>query len=752
MKLIIQDIAILWVLLVLAVPLAAQHTITGCETVLGLQAETAADFAVTATGNFINSGIVLYTGVTTLTNDGGFSEQSDVSCIASYDTPCTTATGISGTNTFDNSQTSTTIQGSAAVRMYDADIDRHIQLDNEWQIVNEFTFNSGMVTTNRSDITHFLHFLETSMVTGNSDAAHVNGYAAYSGNGQFVLPIGDGSKQQPAAVVGDCISTFVGAYFSTDPSAATLPTGAPFSTVSKDVAVQNVSMVEYWDIDGATPTTITLTYDAASGVSGLTYAQLASLTIVGWDGSQWVEVPSTFDATSVLGGASDLTSGSISTDAPIAPDTYIAYTLGAVVADTDGDGVVDATDINVTDPCIPAQLAGYTAYDATNAIWSAADCDGDNVLNGAEDTAGTDPYNGDTDGDGVQDDVDTDPLDPCVPAQTAGYTGYDATNAIWSAADCDGDNVLNGSEDTAGTGPYNGDTDGDGVQDDIDTDPLDPCVPAQTAGYTGYDATNAIWSAADCDGDNVLNGSEDTAGTDPYNGDTDGDGVQDDIDTDPLDPCVPTQTAGYTGYDATNAIWSAADCDGDNVLNGAEDTAGTDPYNGDTDGDGVQDDVDTDPLDPCVPTQTAGYTGYDATNAIWSAADCDGDNIANGVEDANGTEPYSMDTDGDGVPDDIDTDPLDPCVPAQLAGYTGYDATNAIWSAADCDGDNVLNGAEDTAGTDPYNGDTDGDGVQDDVDTDPLDPCVPAQLAGYTGYDATTMRSGLPLIVMEIMC
>ena len=54
------------------------------------------------------------------------------------------------------------------------------------------------------------------------------------------------------------------------------------------------------------------------------------------------------------------------------------------------------------------------------------------------------------------------------------------------------------------------------------------------------------------------------------------------------------------------------------MLNGAEDTAGTDPYNGDTDGDGVQDDVDTDPLDPCVPTQLAGYTGYDATNAIWS--------------------------------------------------------------------------------------------------------------------------------------
>ncbi|WP_324028156.1 Ig-like domain-containing protein [Maribacter sp. BPC-D8] len=405
--------------------------------------------------------------------------------------------------------------------------------------------------------------------------------------------------------------------------------------------------------------------------------------------------------------------------------------------DTDGDGVQDDVDSDALDPCDPIQAAGYTGYDATNAIWAAADCDGDGVLNSTEVTNGTDPYTTDTDGDGVPDNIDADALDPCDPVQAAGYTGYDATNAIWAAADCDGDGVTNGTEDTNGTDPYNTDTDGDGVPDNTDTDALDPCDPIQAPGYTGYDATNAIWAAADCDSDGVINGTENTNGTDPYSSDTDGDGVPDTTDIDPLDPCDPSQVAGYTGYDATNAIWAAADCDGDGVTNGTEATNGTDPYNTDTDGDGVPDNTDTDALDPCDPVQAPGYTGYDATNAIWAAADCDGDGVINSTEVTNGTDPYSSDTDGDGVPDNTDTDALDPCDPVQAAGYTGYDATNAIWAAADCDGDNVTNGTEDTFGTDPYNTDTDGDGIQDDVDNDPLDPCDPVQAPGYTGYVAT---------------
>ncbi|MDT0608431.1 Ig-like domain-containing protein, partial [Croceitalea rosinachiae] len=47
--------------------------------------------------------------------------------------------------------------------------------------------------------------------------------------------------------------------------------------------------------------------------------------------------------------------------------------------DTDGDGILDFEEVNLgtdeNNPCSPVQAAGYTDYDAGNAIWAAADCD-----------------------------------------------------------------------------------------------------------------------------------------------------------------------------------------------------------------------------------------------------------------------------------------------------------------------------------------------------------------------------------------
>ncbi|SHG36699.1 gliding motility-associated C-terminal domain-containing protein, partial [Flagellimonas flava] len=281
------------------------------------------------------------------------------------------------------------------------------------------------------------------------------------------------------------------------------------------------------------------------------------------------------------------------------------------------------------------------------------------------------------------------------------------------------------------------DTDGDGTADNLEAsaaEALDPCLPVQAAGYTGYDATNAIWAAADCDGDGVGNGDEDTNGTDPYQTvDTDGDGIDDDNEvnngTDPNDPCDPVQSPGYTGYDSGNVIWAAADCDGDGVTNGDEVTNGTDPYeaSNDTDGDGIDDDTETnngtDPMDPCDPVQNPGYTGYNSANTIWAGADCDGDTLTNSEELSLGTEIYAADTDGDTINDGQEvsdgTDPFDDC---DSVGGTPLPDT-----FCDRDDDGLSDADEITAGTDPDNPDSDGDTIEDGQEvsdgTDPLDPC-----------------------------
>ncbi len=61
------------------------------------------------------------------------------------------------------------------------------------------------------------------------------------------------------------------------------------------------------------------------------------------------------------------------------------------------------------------------------------------------------------------------------------------------------------------------DDDGDGVLnvDEPDT-ALDPCLPAQNPGYTGYNQNNLNWQQSDCDGDLLSNATEVMLGSDPY--------------------------------------------------------------------------------------------------------------------------------------------------------------------------------------------------------------------------------------------
>ncbi|MAT38092.1 MAG: hypothetical protein CL946_00660 [Ectothiorhodospiraceae bacterium] len=217
----------------------------------------------------------------------------------------------------------------------------------------------------------------------------------------------------------------------------------------------------------------------------------------------------------------------------------------------------------------------------------------------------------------------------------------------------------------------------------------------------------------DSDYDGLTNREElDEHGTDPYNIDTDGDGLTDlqeiHAATDPRNP-----DSDYDGLRDGEELhrWGsdplAVDTDGDGINDLQETVLGTHPFRQDTDGDGLNDKLELNR----------------GTNPL--VQDTDGDRLPDGVEST--TSPLLWDSDGDGLSDseetayqvrpheeDFDLDGL----------YDGFEIEiGTDPKKADTDNDEATDYVEYYAlMTDPRNPDTDGDGTADGFDTEPLDP------------------------------
>lgn len=232
----------------------------------------------------------------------------------------------------EGSQGNTTIFGGAQMTFF----------GNQNFLVGGSGTQPGVILTERATgAMGYLNFSGNGLTTtGANDANYVDGYVRKYGTGQFIFPVGDNANLGPFAASADGTS---GAYFRADPNVAetsnlftggnytALPSGGPFSTAIKAASVGTVSTVEYWDIDGANATPVTLTWDAGSNISTLTGSNLTKLSIAGWSvaNSRWEIIPAIVDAASVLGGASTLTAGSITSSASIVPNSYLAYTFAA---------------------------------------------------------------------------------------------------------------------------------------------------------------------------------------------------------------------------------------------------------------------------------------------------------------------------------------------------------------------------------------------------------------------------------------
>jgi len=232
----------------------------------------------------------------------------------------------------------------------------------------------GIVGTERSFPQGFVSFFNSAKPLSVSDVSHIDGYVRSYQIGKFIFPIGDNGKYRPIAIdKSDIDNPTSAAYFGVNPSVATtskllggiepvLPASGPFSTASLGEKVLKVSNYEYWDINGTVATKITLTWNANSNVTTITKGDFRGLSIVGWDGFQWVVIPSTIDGTSIFGTSSDLNSGSVTTNASIVPNTYEVYTLAGITVQKNGDTTIRPVDTSTIVLGLPAISDPNTNY------------------------------------------------------------------------------------------------------------------------------------------------------------------------------------------------------------------------------------------------------------------------------------------------------------------------------------------------------------------------------------------------------
>lgn len=379
----------------------------------------------------------------------------------------------------------------------------------------------------------------------------------------------------------------------------------------------------------------------------------------------------------------------------------------------------------------------------------------------------------DVDGDGWFDFEDNCPFTPNPSQSDDDFDGVG--NACDTGDDSDGDGVPD-VEDfcprTPGSASAFGcpDWDGDTWDDAIDNCPFTPNIDQIDSDEDGIGDACDDGSGIDSDGDGLTDDEESSFGTDPFNPDTDGDGLNDfwdpcpvtfgtndgcpGLDTDfdgvedVLDNCPGTPNADQSDFDGDGA-GDACDADADN--DGFDDVMddlclfefGTVDGCPDSDGDGVIDTADNCPL-------IANYLQEDFDlDGIGDACDDDDDNdgfpdasdlcpleagTANGCPDGDGdgiadavdncpaiANADQIDTDGDGLGNACDADDDNDTVPdaTDLCPLTPGDPAANGCVNNDADGDGLLDGLDNCpAVPNPGQGDVDGDGIGDACDTD----------------------------------
>ena len=363
--------------------------------------------------------------------------------------------------------------------------------------------------------------------------AFETGYIAFSSVGDFngwIFPPGPMALNQNVSNSG---SILVAAYWNN----SYLYKGNTNSYIKAGTVADGTYVVEFHDVRTAPYSALGMTYQVSVPSGTGNVLRVSYLSSDYWMDGEGAVVGVQNKRILTTDGYYNLT-WNFSERGPVLPRTTVEYHLGhgtnPLAADSDADGLDDGLELSL------------------GTMPTSSDSDGDGLSDGVEISIGTNPRSTDTDGDGLKDGWEVaHGLDPLVSSGDDGADG-----------DVDNDGLTNALEQYWGTDPWNDDSDGDGLADgvEVNTHGTSPVL-------------------VDTDADGLTDSHEIDLGLDPKSEDTDGDGMSDGWEIENgLDPRSASGDDGASG-----------DVDHDGLCNHDELQLGCDPRNVDSDGDGVSD-------------------------------------------------------------------------------------------------------------------------------------------------------------------
>lgn len=224
----------------------------------------------------------------------------------------------------------------------------HVSENSSFSIQGTYSFadgngfvKPGIISTAKNGAKGFVNFVTGSSWAGANTNQFVNGFVQVGHDNPFVFPIGSNQQYRPVAITGGAMTS--AAFFDRNPAKikTQYKSKAP-GAFAGQLVIKDLSDKGYWEINGTTPTFLTLSWDAKTEINELTEGELNKLSVLGWRNGQWEVIPSTIDKYALDNSSdqllaskrlSNFISGSLTTNNEINPNDYTYFTLGAINID-----------------------------------------------------------------------------------------------------------------------------------------------------------------------------------------------------------------------------------------------------------------------------------------------------------------------------------------------------------------------------------------------------------------------------------